>query len=149
MEISKNITLAEATKSNAAIRAGIKNIPDETQLLNMQYVAKEIFEPLREHFGVPIGISSFFRNKETNKLVGGAEFSQHQTGESMDIDADIFGGITNKQIFDWIKKNCIFDQLIWEFGDDSNPAWVHVSKCRIRPNRMQILKVSKTGTRSF
>lgn len=147
--ISKHITLAEATKSNAAVRAGIKNVPNEEQLANMQNLATTIFEPLREHFGVPIGISSFFRNKEANKLVGGAEFSQHQSGEAMDIDGDIFGGVTNKQIFDWIRANCSFDQLLWEYGDDNNPAWVHVSLSRTRANRGQVLRVTKTGTRPF
>lgn len=147
--ISEHITLSEATKSNAAVRAGIKNIPDENQLANMKYLAEEIFEPLRKHFGKPIGISSFFRNKEANKLVGGAEFSQHQTGEAMDIDGDIFGGVTNKEIFDWIRANCTFDQLLWEYGDNNNPAWVHVSKSRTRTNRGQVLRVTKTGTRPY
>jgi len=142
--ISEHITFEEATKSQTAIRAGIKNVPGINEIDAMILVAEKIFEPVRKHFGVPIGISSFFRGKALNALVGGAKASQHMSGEAMDIDADTYGRITNKQIFDYILKNLEFDQLIWEFGDDKNPEWVHAS-FRVGGNRRNVLKAVKQG----
>jgi hypothetical protein len=140
--ISTHISEEEAFKSQTAIRHGIKNYTDDEEILaNMKHVAKNVFEPLRNHFKRPIGISSFYRCELLNKKIGGAKNSQHTTGEAIDIDADIFGDLTNKIIYDWIKDNLEFDQLIWEFGDKNNPAWVHVSLKRNGKNRKQILKI--------
>ena len=125
--ISKHVSYNEATKSATATRLGIDNTPSETILSNMRYVAENVFEPVRTHFCVPIGISSFYRSAALNKAVKGSKTSQHVKGEAIDIDADIFGIITNKNIFDYIRKNLNFNQLIWEYGDDNEPAWVHVS----------------------
>jgi hypothetical protein len=108
----------------------------------MQYVAEQVFEPLREHFGVPIGITSFYRSKAVNKAIGGSSTSEHVYGSAIDIDADVIGLITNKQIFNWIKKNCEFNQLIWEFGTDREPAWIHVS-CKESGNKNEIKKAYK------
>lgn len=139
MVISNNITYAEATKSQSAIRHGIDNTPNEVQLSNMKTVAEEVFEPLRKFYNTPIAITSFFRSVELNKKIKGSKTSQHCTGEAMDIDGDVFGKVTNKQIFDFIKSNLDFDQLIWEFGNDSNPDWVHVSYSKEK-NRKEILR---------
>ena len=140
--ISKHITLAEATKSNTAIKLGISNLPTEEHLANMKHIAETIFEPLREHFGKPIAVSSFYRSAALNKAVGGSMTSQHLTGEAMDIDAQIFGGLTNKEVFDWIRANCKVDQLIFEGGTVDEPDWVHVSLTRHRANRGQVLRMS-------
>jgi zinc D-Ala-D-Ala carboxypeptidase len=139
--ISKHITLAEATKSQVAIRRNIANVPGSSEIANMKLVAEKCFEPLRNHFKMPIGISSFYRCKLINQLVGGSITSQHVRGLAIDIDADIFGGITNKEIFDWLKENVDFDQLIWEYGTDLNPAWVHISYISPQTNRKQILRI--------
>jgi hypothetical protein len=146
-QISQYITYAEATKSNGAVRHGIKNDPNPEELSNMEYVATQIFDKLRkamhDKYGKPLAVTSFFRSKELNALTpGSSKTSQHMTGEAIDIDADVFGGPTNREIFGWIKANCTFDQLIWEYGDDNNPAWVHVSLSR-RKNRNQIIRVRK------
>lgn len=138
-KISEHISYSEATKSQQAERLGISNKPNSEQLEAMKLVANNVFEVVRNHFNVPIGISSFFRNAGVNAMIGGARNSQHCIGEAIDIDADIFGGVTNKQIFDYIRKNLVFDQLIWEFGDDESPAWVHVS-LKKNDNRKQVLK---------
>jgi len=130
--ISAHIGYAEATKSQTAVRQQIGNVPNPGQLFNMVYVANELFEPLRDWWGKPIGISSFFRSLELNHAIGGSSTSQHCLGLAIDIDADIFNnGLTNKMIFDFFnnrKEVMQYDQLIWEFGNDYNPAWVHVSK---------------------
>ncbi len=140
MKISANISEAEAFKSQSAVRHGIDNTTtNEVVLANMQHVA-ELFEQIRAHFGVPIGISSFYRSPALNKKIGGAKNSQHTLGEAIDIDADIFGGVTNAQIFEFA-KTLDFDQLIWEYGDDNNPAWVHISRKRVGKNRKQRLRI--------
>jgi len=139
--ISKHITVAEATKSQNAVRAGIDNTPNDEQLTAMKLVAEKCFEPLRVWYGKPIGVSSFFRNSDVNKLAKGSKTSQHVKGEAIDIDADLFNnGITNAEIFNYIKDNLEFDQLIWEYGTDKNPAWVHVSYSA-KGNRKQILYI--------
>jgi hypothetical protein len=141
--VSPNITLAEAIKSQTAQRKNIDNTPTPEHFANMQLLATKVFEPLRAHFNTPIAISSFYRSPKLNKAIGGAANSQHCTGEAMDIDADIFGKINNKQIFDYIRLNLDFDQLIWEFDNpDGTPQWLNVSYKR-SGNRKQILKAKK------
>ena len=141
MKVSQNITLGEATKSQTATRLKIDNTPNEEALLNMKHVAENVFEPIRKHFGIPIGISSFYRSPKLNKAVKGSKTSQHTKGEAIDIDADIFGGVTNAEIFEFVRENLDYDQLIWEYGNDKNPAWVHVSLKRVGNNKKQILYI--------
>lgn len=141
-KISENISYTEATKSLTAVRKGINNIPNEKTLNKMKYVAKNIFEPLRKNFGVPIGISSFYRSEALNKAVGGSKLSEHVEGSAIDIDADIFGLISNKDIFDYIKDNLNFNQLIWEYGNDKEPDWVHASLKEFG-NKKQIIRAYK------
>lgn len=140
--VSKNISYKEATHSTTAKRLGIDNTPDSEQFSNMIYVAENVFQPIREHFNTPIYISSFFRSEGLNKAIKGSINSTHKKGEAMDLDADVYGNVTNAQIFNYIKDNLEFDQLIWEFGTDEEPAWVHVSLSK-RNNRNQILKAYK------
>ena len=142
MRISKHISYKEATQSQTAVRKGINNEPDAYQLQNMQVLAEKVFEPLREHFGVPIAINSFFRSQKLNKAIGGVAGSQHTQGRAIDVD-DTLGGVSNKQMFEWIKANLDFDQLIWEFGNDNNPDWVHISYVSESENRKRVLKASK------
>jgi hypothetical protein len=137
--VSKNISYKEATHSTTAKRLGIDNTPNAEQFSNMVYVAENVFQPIREHFGAPIYVSSFFRSEALNRAIKGSVNSTHLKGEAMDLDADVYGGVSNAQIFHYIKNNLEFDQLIWEFGTDENPAWVHVSLSK-RNNRKQILK---------
>lgn len=140
MRLSKYVTLAEAVKSQTATRLGIENNPSEDQLEAMQYVASTVFDPVREFVGGPLHASSFFRSSELNKAIGGSSStSQHMKGEAIDIDCDTFGHGTNLQVFNFIKDNLEFDQLILEYPDkEGNPAWVHVSKKK-RDNRGQVL----------
>jgi len=147
-DISKHITYAEATKSQTAVRYNLKNVPNQEQLENMTLTAEKIFEPVREHFDVSIAVTSFFRAPAVNAAAGGARNSQHTTGQAIDIDADVLGKITNKQVFDYIRGNLEFDQLIWEFGDDKNPAWVHVSFSKTG-NRRQVLKSLKQNYKTI
>lgn len=137
-KISKHISYTEATKSRTAIKESIDNTPDELTLEKMRHVAETIFEPLRQRYRVPIAITSFYRSPKLNKAIGGSSSSQHVKGEAIDIDADVYGAVSNRQIFNYIKDNLDFDQLIWEFGDNREPAWVHVS-AKKEGNRKNIL----------
>jgi len=139
--ISDHITYAEATKSQTATRKNIKNIPNEEELANMKLLAEKCFEPLRNWLGKPIAITSFFRSARLNKAIGGSATSQHCKGQAMDIDADIFGGITNIEIFNWLRERVNFDQLIAEGWNEKTQdyKWVHVSYDPVR-NRKQCLK---------
>ena len=138
--ISKHISEKEATKSITALRLGIDNTPDGDTLNNMKLVAEKVFEPLREWVGGAIKINSFYRSPALNEAIGGSTRSQHCKGQAMDID-DIYGHKTNKEMFDWIRDNIDFDQMIWEFGDTTeNPDWVHISYVSEDKNRNRILK---------
>jgi hypothetical protein len=146
MQISKHLSLAEVSRSETAKRNGINNTPSGEHLENFKMLAENVFEKIREHFGVPIHISSGYRSKELNKAIGGSATSQHCSGEAIDIDMDgSANGITNAQVFNFIKDNLQFDQLIWEFGSDTNPDWVHVSYESTGKQRNQILKAVKSG----
>lgn len=140
MKLSKNLTLAEAIKSNTATRLGIDNNPTQEHLENMKLVAEKIFQPIREYFSVPIGVSSMYRSEALNKAVRGSKTSQHCKGQAIDIDADIFGGITNNDIYSYVLGNLDFDQLISEYGTEDNPAWVHISYKK-DGNRKQVLRI--------
>ena len=144
MQLSKNLALVEVTRSETAKRRGISNMPTPEHIENFKLLAEKVFQPIREHFGVPIHISSGYRSKALNTAIGGSLTSQHCSGEAIDIDMDATS-ITNKQIFDYIKDNLNFDQMIWEFGTDTNPDWVHVSYESTGKQRKQILKAVKSA----
>ena len=133
-KISKHITYKEATQSPTATNRGIQNIPNPIELENMRLVAELVFEPLREWYAKPIRINSFFRNEALNKAVGGVKTSQHRFGKAIDIDA---GSISeNKKLFDYIKDNLDFDQVI----NEHNFSWIHISYNKNK-NRKQVLAI--------
>lgn len=139
--ISKHISEKEATKSVTALRLGIDNTPNGTALNNMKILAEKVFEPLREWVGGPIKINSFYRSPDLCVAIGSKISSQHtcKNGAAIDID-DIYGHKTNKEMFEWIKENLDFDQLIYEFGNEENPDWLHISYVDEEKNRNRILK---------
>ena len=146
MQLSKNLTLAEVTRSETAKRRGISNMPTPEHIENFKKLAENVFQPIREHFAVPIHISSGYRSKALNTAIGGSLSSQHCQGEAIDIDMDgSANGVTNAQVFNYIKDNLNFDQLIWEFGTTSNPDWVHVSYESTGKQRKQVLRATKQG----
>lgn len=140
--ISKHISYKEGTRSNTAQRLGIENTPGDYEFTNMTNIAINVFEPLRMWVGGPIRINSFYRCEDLNRAIGGSSRSQHCQGRAMDLD-DVHGHKTNAEMFKYIKENLNFDQLIWEFGDDENPDWIHVSYVSDDQNRKRILKAYK------
>ena len=144
MKLSKNLSLAEVTKSTTAKRLGINNVPDDEWVIeNLRQVAVNVFQPLRDAFECPIYVSSGYRGPELNRAIGGSLRSQHMEGRALDLDADVYGGCTNSQIFNWIRENVTFDQMVWEFGDQDNPDWVHVSYVHDGVNRARCLKACR------
>lgn len=135
-KISPYIDYNEATRT----KVSAINKPSLDQIRAMKMAANMVFDPVREHFGKPIKVNSFFRSQEVNVMIGGSTTSQHCRGEAIDMDG--LQGLTNKEIFDYIRENLVFDQLIWEFGTDENPDWVHVSYSA-KQNRGQVLKSVK------
>jgi zinc D-Ala-D-Ala carboxypeptidase len=149
MQLSKHFELAEFIRSSTAKRAGISNMPTDAHLENIKLLCEKVLEPIRVHFARPIILSSGYRSAALNKAVGGSSSSQHCSGEAADIDMD-GANVTNAQIFNYIKDNLEFDQLIWEFGTTTNPDWVHVSYESNGRQRKQILRaVKKNGATSY
>ena len=130
MKLSKNFILQEFLVTNT----GLNNQLTSEALVNLEYLVKYLLQPLRDAYGKPIKINSGYRSKEVNKAVGGSPTSQHTKGEAVDIVSD-----DNKALFDLIKNNFEFDQLIWEYGTDKQPAWIHVS-IKKTGNRKQIMR---------
>ena len=151
MKISAHVSYKEITYSQTAIRRGIDNDPDPSQLSNIQRLCDRVFEPLREWVGSAIKLNSVFRSKALNNAIGGANSSQHCANgmsAAMDID-DTYGHKSNTDMFHYIRENLVFDQLIWEFGDDENPNWVHISY-KEEGNRGEVLQaIRKNGRTSY
>ena len=138
-KISKHISYKEGTYSITATRLGLENKPTDNHLANMELLAEKIFEPLRSWVNGPIKINSFYRSPDLNKAIGGSSKSQHCHGQAIDID-DTYGYMSNADMFMYIKENLDFDQMIWEFGTEDNPDWVHVSYVNSEDNRNRCLK---------
>lgn len=150
MKISEHLSLAELVRSESAKRHGIDNLPTKEHVENLIALANHIFEPTRNHFGVPIYVSSGYRSEQLNKVIKGSKTSQHSQGKAIDIDMDFSNnGVTNSMIFNYIKDNLDFDQMIWEFGNAIEPAWVHVSYDIDKvKQRNEILVAYKDGSKT-
>lgn len=145
MQVSKYVSLEEIISSPTAVANKIDNTPTEAQLAAIKLTAINVFDKLREWVGGPIKINSSFRSLKLNEKVGGSATSQHcaNNGAAFDID-DTYGKKTNKEMFHYIKDNLDFDQLIAEFGTDTNPDWVHFSY-KESGNRKEVLKAVKVN----
>ena len=140
MNLSKHVTLQEFENSPTATTHGINNKMSLSQIESAKLLCENVFEPLRIHLNTPIKISSGFRCVQLNRMIGGSKTSQHTKGEAMDIKIDAKG-------FNFIKDKLNFDQLIWEFGNDEQPSWIHVSFSS--RNRKQVLKATKKNGKTI
>ena len=139
MQLSKNFSLRELTRSQTAIRKGIKNEPDQEQLMNLVALTVKILQPCRDKFG-SVSINSGLRVLELNKAIGSGNNSQHTKGQAADFEAY---SISNTELAKWIKDNRCFDQFILEYpGKDPRDGWVHCSFNRLG-NRMEVLTAVK------
>ena len=139
MNLTKNFTYEEVIKSNTAQKYKIDNAPNKKQLENIQRLLDNLLQPLRESIDFPIIVNSIFRSKKLNQVLKGAYNSQHlaNNGAAADIECPSIG---NAKLFEKIKSDFDFDQLIWEFGDMKEPSWVHVSYVDKLKNRREILR---------
>ena len=143
MKLSENFSLAEMTKSQTATRKGIDNKPSTEHIENLIHLAESVLQPVRDHFGKSVMISSGYRSPELCEAIGSSTKSQHARGEAADFE---IAGVDNKELATWISKNTEFDQLILEFYDEGDPnsGWVHCSAVK-EGSRAQVLKASKVG----
>jgi zinc D-Ala-D-Ala carboxypeptidase len=151
-KISEHISYEEATASGTAERMGIDNTPTPEQIEAGKNIGTKIFDKVRDHFGCRIAVTSFFRSEAVNKVleknpnIVASKKSQHMLFEAMDLNGSVFGGVTNRQIFDWIRENLEFDQLIWEDVEgDQEPEWIHVSLKAQGKNRMEVLRRTRVN----
>lgn len=126
MRLSKNFTLAELTKSEAALRKGLDNTPSLTVIDNLQALVDNVLQPVREHFKLAVKVNSGYRSPEINEAVGGSKTSDHCKGMAADIEIP---GVSNYMLALWISQNLKYTQLILEFYTPGVPdsGWVHVS----------------------
>ena len=145
MKLSENLNLSEVTRSESAKRSGIDNMPTEKHLESLKLLATNIFQPIREHFKVPIHISSGYRSEKLNRLVPGTSLtSDHCFGRAIDIDMD-GTKISNNDVFHYIKNNLKFKQLIAEFPINGNLSWVHVSYDENNLKNQILIATKKNG----
>lgn len=146
-KLSNHLSLAEMINSGTAKRLGISNMPTPDHLENMKYLAEKVFEPIRAYFNMSIHVSSGYRSKDLNKAIGGSQTSFHSIGCAMDIDMDNTS-ISNKEIFYFILNNLDFTELIWEFGTNDRPDWVHVAIVKNREKEKEVLTSKKVGSQT-
>jgi hypothetical protein len=129
MKISEHLDLSEVIRSETAKRHGISNMPTEEHIANFKLLAENVFEKIRNNFRCPIHISSGYRSKELNACTPGASAtSDHSKGMALDLDQDGHShGVTNNQVFHYIKDNVKFKQLIAEYPINGELSWCHVS----------------------
>lgn len=147
MKLSEHLDLVEVTRSEYAKRNGINNMPNAEYTENLIELAQKIFEPIRVHFNKPIHISSGFRSKILNQKIGGAKNSQHTLGQAIDIDQG--NRKENMEVFEFIKNNLNFDQLILEYPVNGLPDWVHVSYNPNGKQRNEILVATKENGKTI
>ena len=153
MKLSKNLSVKEVTYSATAIKHGINNEPNIGQLEVLKKMAAQVFEPCRKFVGGPLKVTSGYRGPELNKKIGGSLSSDHTISDhetaALDLDCDVYGGKTNAELFHYIKDKLEFKQLIWEFGTNDNPNWVHVSySTNPRFNKHEVLVAKRVGGRT-
>ena len=140
MKLSANFSVSELTRSQTATRKGIDNSPNDEQLENLKDLCENVLQPIRDHFGKPVRISSGLRVPELNTAIGGSATSGHCKGMAADIEIP---GVDNRELAEWIGETLEFRQLILEFYDGTpDSGWVHVSYDK-NDNKQQVLTATK------
>jgi len=143
MKLSNNFSLAELTRSQTATRKGIDNQPNDEQLANLVALCECVLQPIREHYGKSVRISSGLRVPELNTAIGSSATSDHCKGMAADIETP---GVDNLELARWIEGSGIaFRQLILEFYNGTpDSGWIHVSYDP-SDNKRQVLTATKQG----
>ena len=141
MKLTANFSLQEMTKSETALRFGLDNTPNDSELENLVALCECVLQPVRDHFGKGVKVNSGFRDVEVNAKVGGSKTSDHTRGMAADIEIP---GVANAELAQWIVDNVSFRQVILEFYTPGIPdsGWVHVSY-NAGDNKKQVLTATK------
>jgi hypothetical protein len=144
MNLTKNFTLSEMTKSETALRHNLDNTPGEAEIESLKLLAEKVLQPVRDHFGKGVKVNSGFRHPDVNAAVGGSKTSDHCRGQAADIEIP---GVPNAELAEWIKANLSFTQLILEFYTPGIPdsGWVHVSYNPDNLKKQDMTAVKKDG----
>ncbi len=144
MNLTKNFTLHEMTKSETALRHDLDNTPSQDVISNLQALAVNVLQPIRDHYGKGVKVSSGFRHPEVNARVGGSRTSDHCRGMAADIEIP---GVSNAELAEWIKANLPFTQVILEFYTQGIPdsGWVHVSYDPANLKKQALTAVKQDG----
>lgn len=148
MKLTKNFSLEELTRSNTAERKGINNSPTAEHIHNLAMLCESILQPLRDKIGRSIRVNSGYRSEKLNNAIGGSKTSEHSFGKAADIKLVIDGENKSEILYlSIIEMGIPFRQLIWEFGDEETPSWVHVS-FDVNDNKKQKLRAYKEGKKT-
>lgn len=139
MKLTKNFSLAEMVFSPTARDKGISNEPNADQIAALKLLCERVLQPLRDHFGKPVVVTSGFRSAALNRVIGGSSTSQHSKGEAADFTIP---GVSNLEVCRWLEKNLNYDQLIYEFGES---GWIHVSFSKHRTRNQELSAVKQRG----
>tara|TARA_R110000868_G_scaffold280899_2_gene541295 strand:+ start:1061 stop:1525 length:465 start_codon:yes stop_codon:yes gene_type:complete len=144
MNLTKNFTLSEMTKSETALRHDMDNSPDQTAISNLQALAAHVLQPVRDHYGMGVKVNSGFRHPDVNAKVGGSKTSDHCKGMAADIEIP---GVPNAELAEWIRSNIPFTQVILEFYTQGVPdsGWVHVSYDPINLKQQALTAIKQDG----
>lgn len=144
MKLSENFSLQELTKSETALRFGMKNEPSEADIQNLKTLCEKVLQPVRDQFKMGVKVNSGFRHPEVNAKVGGSKTSDHCKGQAADIEIP---GLANAELANWISKNMEYTQLILEFYTPGVPdsGWVHVSYDPKNLKKQNLTAISKNG----
>jgi len=147
MNLSRNFTLSELTKSDTAIRKGINNNPNAEQIEKLKALCENILQPVRDHFG-RVKITSGFRSVELCMAIGSSANSQHAKAEAADFECV---GIDNAELADWIKDNLPYDQLIVEYytPGEPNSGWIHCSYIPDQPRASYLWAYKSEGKTKY
>ena len=144
MQLSKNFTLSEMTKSETALRHGMDNTPGKNEIANMVVLCEKVLQPVRDYYAKGVKVNSGYRHPEVNAKVGGSKTSDHCKGMAADIEIP---GLSNHELAEWISKNLEFTQVILEFYTPGVPdsGWVHVSYDPANLKKQELTAVRRDG----
>ena len=147
MQLSRNFSLQELTKSDTAIRKGIDNEPNADQIDKLKALCENILQPVRDHFG-RVKITSGYRSPELCAAIGSSVNSQHAKAEAADFEVM---GTDNAELADWINKNLDYDQLILEFytPGEPNSGWIHCSYTSDQPRKQFLWAYKSEGKTKY
>ena len=147
MELSRNFTLTELTKSDTAIRKGINNNPNAEQIEKLKALCENILQPVRDHFG-RVKVTSCFRSIDLCLAIGSSAHSQHARAEAADFECV---GVDNAELADWIKRELPYDQLILEYytPGEPNSGWIHCSYTEGMPRKQFLHAFREDGKTKY